>query len=95
MIPDGVYTVVVDRIEESLATLEVTDEDSDDRYSLVLDETELPEDGRHADAILTVELEDEEIIDAVYRKAETAERKESAQRRFDRLAKRLPRDDEE
>lgn len=93
MIPDGTYTAVVDRIEDTLATLQL--EDDDHLYNLVVGEEELPEDARHQDAILSLSLEDEEIVDATYKPEETQERRDAAQSRFDRLSKRLPSDDEE
>jgi predicted AlkP superfamily phosphohydrolase/phosphomutase len=93
MIPDGEYTAVVDRIEETLATLEVSD--GDERYNLVIGEEELPEDGRHADAILHVSVVDDELADVEYQPEETARRQDDAQSRFDRLSKRPPGRDED
>jgi len=94
MIPDGEYTAVVDRIEDTLATLELSDDDGE-RYTLVVDENELPTDARHADAILAVTLVDEELVEAAYQPADTAARKHDAQDRFDRLSRRAPQDDNE
>ncbi|WP_415380532.1 DUF3006 domain-containing protein [Halosimplex sp. TS25] len=93
MIPDGTYTAVVDRIEDTLATLQL--EDNDDLYNLVVGEEELPEPARHADAILDVELEDDELVRVEYDEAETEARSDEAQRRFDRLSERPSRDDRE
>ncbi|MBX0297212.1 DUF3006 domain-containing protein [Haloarcula nitratireducens] len=93
MIPDGTYTAVVDRIEDELATLEV--QGDDERYSLVIDETTLPADARHADAIVELELEDDEPVEIVYQEQETVKRKDEAQNRFDRLSKRRSKDDDE
>ncbi|WP_123536882.1 DUF3006 domain-containing protein [Halosimplex salinum] len=93
MIPDGNYTAVVDRIEDGLATLEVTDEEETDRYELVVDPEELPESGRHADAVLRVELDDGDLVDAAYDESETEERADAAQSRFDRLSERRRGDD--
>lgn len=91
-IPDGEYTAVLDRIEDDLAALEVATED--DPREVVVDLGALPEDGREPDAVLTVVMEDGELVDADYRPEETAERKEDAQSRFDRLSSRPPREDE-
>lgn len=91
MIPDGSYTAVVDRIEDGLATLEVDGED--ELYELVVDAAELPEDGRHQDAILDVDVEADELVEATYDESATAGRKEDAQSRFDRLSER-PSDSE-
>lgn len=91
MIPDGSYTAVVDRIEDGLATLEVGG--GDDLYELVVDAEALPEDGRHQDAILNVDVESDELVGATYDESATVERKEDAQSRFDRLSER-PSDSE-
>lgn len=88
MIPDGTYTAVVDRIEDGLATLEL--EDENDLYSMTVDPDALPA-RSDADAVLTVRVEDSELVAATHEAAETARRTESAQSRFDRLARRPPR----
>lgn len=92
MIPDGDYEAVVDQIEDALATLEVSDDD--ERYSLVVDEEALPEAARHADAVLQLTLVDEELTAVEYDPDETDRRKDTAQRRFDRLAERPPDGDD-
>lgn len=103
MIPDGRYTAVVDRIEDGVATLELTpvadsDEDTDDadhdRYGLDVSETELPDAARRANALLAVELVDEEPVAVEFDPEATAERERQAQNRFDRLSSRPPRDDD-
>jgi hypothetical protein len=93
MIPDGRYTAVVDRIEDGLATI-LLEENDRDAYELVVDPDELPEEARHADAVLTIEVEAEDLADVTYEAEETKERREAAQSRFDRLSKRPPKDDE-
>lgn len=94
MIPDGQYTAVVDRIEDGLAAV-LLEEDGTDAYELLVEPTELPVDSQHADAVLTVEIQNGELIEARYEASETKERRESAQSRFDRLSERPPSDDEE
>ena len=94
MIPDGQYTAVVDRIEDRHATL-LLEEDGEDAYELVVCPEALPSDGRHSDAILTVEITDDELGEAKYRPDETEARQESSQSRFDRLSERPPSDNEE
>ena len=94
MIPDGQYTAVVDRIEDGHATI-LLEEDGEDAHELVVCPGALPSDGRHSDAILTVEINDDELAEAKYRPDETEARQESSQSRFDRLSERLPSDDEE
>lgn len=94
MIPDGQYTAVVDRIEDGLAAV-VLEENETDAYELLVEPAELPEDGQHADAVLSVEMQDGELVEARYEARETKERRESAQSRFDRLSERPPSDDDE
>jgi len=94
MIPDGQYTAVVDQIEDRHATL-LLEEDGEDVHELVVYPETLPSDGRHSDAILTVEITDCELAEAKYRPDETEARQESAQGRFDRLSERPPSDDDE
>jgi hypothetical protein len=69
--------------------------DEDGRYEHVLERDKLPEDARHADAVLTIEVEHEEVVAIEYEPEETTTREEDAQSRFDRLSKRPPRDDDE
>lgn len=93
MIPDGEYSAVVDRLEETLAVLEVT---TDDGFSeLVVDEADLPAAGRHSDAALTVTIRDGDLIEATYDAEKTTERQDRAQNRFDRLSDRPPQPDED
>jgi hypothetical protein len=94
MIPNGRYTAVVDRIEDGLAAL-LLEEDGTDAYELLVEPAKLPEDGRHANAVLTVEVQDEELVEASYQPNETESRRESAQNRFDRLSERPPSDEDE
>jgi hypothetical protein len=90
MIPNGTYTAVVDRFEDDLAALEV--EGEDERYELVVPTASLPEEGQAVDAVLVIEVDDGDLVDAVYKPTETEERKESAQSRYDRLSRRPPKD---
>jgi hypothetical protein len=94
MIPNGRYTAVVDRIEDGLAAV-LIEEDGTDAYELLVEPSELPEEGQHADAVLTVEVQDEELVEASYQPNETESRRESAQDRFDRLSERPPSDEDE
>jgi hypothetical protein len=92
MIPDGTYSAVVDEIDASLARLELQAAD-DELYELVVAVAELPDAGRETGAVLTVEVVDENLVEAEYEPGETTRRRERAQDRFDRLSKR-PSDDE-
>lgn len=91
MIDDGTYTAVVDRFENDLAVLLVEGED-DQVGELVVDQEELPEDGQHVDAVVTVAVEDGELVEVTYLDGETDRRKDAAQSRFDRLSERPPSD---
>ncbi|GAB7093923.1 DUF3006 domain-containing protein [Halolamina litorea] len=89
------FTGVIDRFEDDLAVIlleacgEVIDE-------VVLDRAELPADGAETNAVLTVTLtSDGEVAALEYEPGETTGRKEKAQSRFDRLAERQPKDDEQ
>ncbi|MGB9951883.1 DUF3006 domain-containing protein [Haloarcula marismortui] len=92
MVPDGTYTAVVDRIEDGIATLEL--EAEDDLYALDIEAAELPAEARTADAVLEVTVVDAALADVTYEADETVDRASEAQRRFDRLSKRPPRDEE-
>lgn len=93
MIPNGTYMAVVDRFEDEFIVLEVSDEETDERYELAVHPSSLPEDARAVDAVLAIEVEENEVIDAAYRSVETKKRSESSQNRFDRLSRRPPKDD--
>jgi hypothetical protein len=90
-LPDGEYTAVVDSIEDGLATV-FFEQDGDEVGNAVLDPAELPADGRHADAILTVELRDSSINSSKYKPEQTETRLDTAQERFNRLSERPPSD---
>jgi len=92
-LPDGEYTAVVDSIEDGLATV-FFEQDGDEVGNAVLDSAELPADGRHADAILTVELHDSSINSLKYKPQQTETRSDTAQERFNRLSERPPSDTE-
>ncbi|WP_336336283.1 DUF3006 domain-containing protein [Haloarcula brevis] len=89
---DGTYTAVVDRIEEGTATLEL--EAEGDLYALEVEASELPPEARTPDAVLEITVADAALADVTYEAAETTDRASEAQRRFDRLSKRPPRDEE-
>jgi hypothetical protein len=93
MVSDGTYTAVIDRIEDGIATLEI---DAEDGLSAVeIEATELPAEARTADAVLEITLADSELAGVTYEPDDTTERANEAQRRFDRLSKRPPRDEDD
>jgi len=90
MVSDGTYTAVIDRIEDGIATLEVDAEDG--LTAVEIEAAELPAEARTADAVLEITVEDSELAGVTHEPDETADRASEAQRRFDRLSKRPPRD---
>lgn len=94
MISDGEYVAVVDRFEGDLAVVLVEDE-GETIAEVAVPKSKLPEDGCHQDAILAVVVQDGDLVDASYDETETERRSTEAQDRFDRLAERPPRDDED
>jgi len=92
-LPNGEYTAVVDTIEDGLATV-FFEHDGKDVGNAVLDASKLPSDAQHADAILTVTLNDGDIKAASYNPEATDTRAEATQDRFDRLSERPPADDD-
>lgn len=92
MIPDGTYTAVVDRFENSDPVLEVSGDG--ERYELAVEQQALPQPARHVDAVLEIEVIDGELTGADYKPDESEERLDDAQSRFDRLSKRPPKDDD-
>ena len=84
---DGTYTVVVDAIEDSRARLFI-EQDGEDVGDAVVPASQLPEDGRHADAILRVTIAGGELVELRYLPDETTARASAAQRRFEVLSDR-------
>lgn len=82
-----IYTGVVDRFEgdQAVVLLESEGEVVDE---MVVNADELPEAGRHDDAVLQISIEDGEIESIAYSEEETDSRKESAQSRFQDLSQR-------
>jgi hypothetical protein len=90
---DGEYTAVVDSIEDGLATV-FFERDGEEVGNAVLEADRLPEDGKHADAILTVTVVDGDLETVQYEPEQTTKRKDAAQNRFDQLSKRPPSEDD-
>ncbi|MDS0223742.1 DUF3006 domain-containing protein [Haloarcula sp. S1AR25-5A] len=92
-VADGEYTAVVDSIEDGLATV-FFEQDGAEVGHAVIDTTELPDDARHANAILSVTLAGEELTETDYDPERTETRQDAAQDRFDRLSSRPPTEDD-
>ncbi|MCU4719678.1 DUF3006 domain-containing protein [Halapricum hydrolyticum] len=90
----GTYTAVLDRFEDELAVLLIED-DGDVVSDVTIERSDLPQPGRHQDAIFDVEFEDGEVVSVVYDSETTEKRSRAAQSRFDRLSRRLPDDEDE
>ena len=88
------FTGVIDRFEADLAVI-LLEEDGNVVDEKVVERDELPTEAAHADAVLDVELTDGEITALSYDRDETVRRKDRAQSRFDRLAKRPPNEDDD
>lgn len=91
--PDGTDTAVLDRVEDGLAVLEISDGEDDTR-ELVVEVDDLPADGRHPNAVFEIRVTDGELRDATYDRSRSESRREAAQERFDGLASR-PADEDE
>lgn len=92
MMSDGEHTAVVDRIEDGLATLEVTTDEG--RHELVVSEEQLPAPAAQADAVCRVTIEADTLVDVVSDPEASATRLAEAQRRFDRLSGQSTEDDD-
>jgi hypothetical protein len=91
---DGTYAAVVDRFEGDQAVL-LLEADGETVGERVLARDRLPDDGRHVDAVLRVNLEDGDVVDVRYEPEESERRTERARRRFDELSRRPPGTDDE
>ncbi|WP_227379672.1 DUF3006 domain-containing protein [Haladaptatus halobius] len=88
------FTGVLDRFEEEQVVL-LLESGGETVDELVIRRDDLPESGRHQDAIFTVTVDGETVEEIEYEPTETEERAEAAQKRFDRMACRPPTDDED
>ncbi|WP_254545159.1 DUF3006 domain-containing protein [Halomarina pelagica] len=88
------YAAVLDRFEGDDAVLLL---EADDRVvgDVVVDRDDLPPEARHQDAVLAVRVEDGEVVAVDYDPDETERRRDEAQARFDRLARRPDEGDDE
>jgi hypothetical protein len=92
-LPDGEYTAVVDNVEDGLATV-FFERDGEEVGNAVLEASQFPSDGQHADAILSVTLSGGYLESVSYNPEQTESRAAAAQDRFDRLSERPPSDEE-
>lgn len=93
-LPDGTYTAVLDRVEDDLAVLEVSD-DAGETHELVVAVADLPTAGRHPNAVFEIGVTAGELRTATYDESWSEARLETAQDRFDGLAERQEDDGED
>jgi hypothetical protein len=93
MVADGHYTAVLDRFEGEQAVL-LLERDGEQVAEYVTRRERLPEPARHPDAVLAVAVRNDHLVRVDYDPDETDRRAESAQSRFDELARRPPDDGE-
>lgn len=90
MIEDGTYTATVDRIEEGVAVC-LLEDDGEVVDECHLDPRRLPDDCDEG-AVLELTVRDDRVEELRFDPERTAERRERAQRRFDRLSRRPDED---
>ena len=92
MIPDGRYTAVVDRFEETGESRELAvlllEFGGEVVAELAIPAWRLPGDAREQDAVLELAVENGFVVSTTFNLEATERRTESAQSRFDRLAER-------
>ena len=88
------FSAVLDRFEEDQAVL-LLESDGETVDEIVIQRDDLPVSGRHQDAIFTVTVDGDTVVEIEYESAETEERADASQEQFDRLARRLPEDNTE
>jgi hypothetical protein len=91
-VSDRAYGAVLDRFEGDRAVL-LLEADGTTTDELVVPTALLPPEGRHQDARFTVSVRGSDRTEIAYDPAETRRRRETAQRRFDRLSEPLSSDD--
>ena len=85
---DGTYIAIVDRIVDGETAVLLIEDGDEVVEQFDIDSEELPDDVGEG-GVLTVEIDDGEIISMEYLEDETESRQQAAQDRFDRLSERL------
>jgi len=83
------YSAVIDRIVDGERAVLLLEADGETVDELTVAVDRLPEPGRHEGAVFEATVEDGTVAELEYRPGAEAERRESAQERFDRLSERL------
>ena len=89
-----IFTAVLDRFEEEQAVL-LLESDGETVDEIVIQRDDLPESGRHQDAIFRVTVDGDTVVEIEYEPTETEKRADAAQEQFDRLARRPSEDSTE
>jgi len=87
-------TGVVDRFEGDLAVV-LLEDDGDVVDEVTIERGALPENAVHENAVLSVTLAGDDVRDVSYDEEETTRRTQDVRERFDRLAERPPRDEDD
>lgn len=86
---DGTYTGVVDRIVDGETAVILLEEDGQVIDQLDVSADRLPEPARTDGGVLSVTVEDGEVVSITDRPDETRARRASAREKLDRLSERL------
>jgi len=86
---DGTYTGVVDRIEDGEIAVILLEENGQVIEQVDVPVGRLPEPAQTDGGVLSVMLEDGDIVSMEYRPDATRDRRESAQEKLDRLSEKL------
>ncbi|WP_265109168.1 DUF3006 domain-containing protein [Halosolutus halophilus] len=86
---DGTYTGVVDRIEDGEIAVILLEEDEQVIEQVNVPVDQLPEPAQTGGGVLSVTIEDGEVVSMEYRPDATRDRRESAQEKLDRLSEKL------
>jgi len=87
-------TGVIDRFEGDLAVV-LLEAGGDVVDEVTIERDDLPENAAHENAVLSVTLAGDDVLDVSYDDEETTRRTRDARERFDRLAERPPRDEDD
>ena len=90
---NGEFTGTVDRIVDGETAVILLEEDGEVIEQVDVPVERLPEPARDDGGVLSVTIEDGELVSAEYLEAETRERRESIREKLDRLSRPLSEDE--
>lgn len=91
---DGTYTGAVDRIVDGETAVILLEEDGDVVEEVTVPAAELPEQAQDDGGVLSVTIEDDEVVSIEYRAEETQKRRNRTADKLDRLSERLSERDD-